>query len=188
MASRIAGCVLKIGAVLFTSLVAPVLVNMTVMDIKTDLFAFQYKDQPCVGDESAPADSSGRAIIPRGEAAQSPPIAEVKRTKPQTVEVTQIIVQGTGKTPKEALQDALRNGLARAVAAQVGAEVWAKYGQSLLGKVSRDSEGLIRTWTVIRTSKELKLTGTLHHKEVAMEVDHHAIADRIRSTCTAGQH
>jgi hypothetical protein len=188
MASKITGCVLKIGAVLFTSLVAPVLVNMTVMDIKTDLFAFQHKEQPCFGNGSAPPDNSGRAMIPHAKAAQSPPNAEVKRTKPQTVEVTQIIVQGTGKSPKEAQQDALRNGLARAIAAQVGAEAWAKYGQSLLGKVSHDSAGLIRNWTVIGTSKELKLTGTFHHQEVAMEVDHHTLADRIRSTCTAGQH
>ncbi|HWY85563.1 MAG TPA: hypothetical protein VNX28_02505 [Gemmataceae bacterium] len=185
MAGKITGCVLKIVAVLFTSLVAPVLVNMTVMDIKADLSAFQHKEQPCIGGGSAPADSSGRAMIPHAEAAQSPPNAEVKRTKPQTVEVTQIIVQGTGKTPKEAIQDALRNGLARAIAAQVGADAWVKYGQVLLGNVSRNSAGLIRSWTEIGTSKELRLKGTVHHKEVAMEVDHHALADRIRSTCSA---
>jgi hypothetical protein len=188
MASKITGCVLKIGAVLFTSLVAPVLVNMTVMDINPEHSAFQHKVQMYSGGGSEPADASGRAMIPHAEVGQSPPNAEVKGTKPQTVEVTQIIVQGTGKTPKEALQDALRNGLARAIAAQVGAEAWAKYGQSLLGKVAHDSAGLIRSWTVIATSKELRLTGTLHRKEVAMEVDHHALADRLWLTCAAGQH
>jgi hypothetical protein len=173
--------------VAFTSLVAPVLVNMIMMATKRADSALVRCDHLNSAKCSAPIDSSGAAMNSEAARTQSLANGEGHGTKSQPVEITRIIVRGAGKSPQDALQDALRNGLARAIAAQVGPDAWTKYGQVLLGKVLADSGGLIRSWTEIGTSKELRLRGTLHHIEVAVDVDHHALAARVRSTFIAIQ-
>jgi hypothetical protein len=100
---------------------------------------------------------------------------------PARPEVTQVIVHGVGHTPEEALHDALRTALRQALAAQVDAATWARSGQALFESVLRHSSGLILSCKELGASKEWRLLGALHHKDVAVEMNRRALVDRLRA-------
>jgi hypothetical protein len=176
MATKLFGRCVKVVAVIFTSLVAPLLVNIAVMHLKAEGGTPPASERTMAQkerNEHISGSSNAGEVLSISHAMQAP--------TSELSEMIRVIVKGSGRTPEEALQDGLRTSLSRAIAAQVGAETWAKYGPSLFGKVSRESAGIIRGWNEIGSSKEWKLRGIVHYKEVAVVVDRIALERRLRA-------
>jgi hypothetical protein len=55
----------------------------------------------------------------------------------------------------------------------------------LVDEVLRNSGGLIQDWKELGASKQWKLRGTVHHKEVAVNVNCRALRERLRETLGA---
>jgi hypothetical protein len=103
----------------------------------------------------------------------------------QPVEIIQIIVQGVGRTPAEAFQDALRTAVRQALAAQVDATTWARSGPAIFDGVMRNCR-VILSWKEIKATKEWRLTGPWHHQEVAVTLDRRALVERLRAVLLPG--
>jgi hypothetical protein len=98
-----------------------------------------------------------------------------------TPEIAEVIVRGTGRTPDLAIQDALRTAVYRAVAAQVDGKTWARRGKVLAEEVWRNRGGLIRGWKELGASRGWGLKGAVHHKDLAVEVNRRALAERLQA-------
>jgi hypothetical protein len=179
MTAKIGTFIAKVLAVVFTSIVAPVVVDLAVRDIHG------AGDKP----ESAARASSAKEEKPRPiapvttgwQAPQSSTQADpISLSTPQTGEVASVIVRGVGRTPETALHDALRAALRQAVAAHVDADTWARRGQALVESMYRDSSGLILGWKELKSTKEWRLRGTVHHEEVAVRLNYRALCERLR--------
>ena len=180
MAAKVAGSGSRLFAVLFTGIVAPVVVEITVK-------ALNEEGTPPVQRQS----SSQEEERPRRDArnsVQSPPVrtdnvvwAPKERMPEEPAEITQVIVKGVGKTPQEALHDALRTALSQALASQVESAAWARHGQALFEDALRNNTGLILGWRELGTSRQWKLGGALHHMEVAVEINRQALRKRLRA-------
>jgi len=162
--ARSVGVLAKVVAVVFTSVVAPVVVNVATRDL--------------TGNEP-PAAHEVRTSLPRDE--RTPPAPPVPAPPPAPAEVTEVIAHGAGGTPDEAVQDALRTALARAVAAHVDAETWARYGSALVERVAPHAGELIRSWKELTASRQWRWRGPLYHCEVAVALHRQALADRLRA-------
>ncbi len=161
--ARIAGGFAKIAAVVFTSVVAPVLVDVAIRE------------------EKAALEAKGHTPAQREEPIRPQPIAMA----PPPVEVTEVIAHGCGATPEEALQDALRTALCRAIVAQVDADTWARRGPALFEGVARHGGEVIRSWKDLGAAKQWRLRGPLHHRDVAVEVNHQALVAHLRTAAPA---
>jgi hypothetical protein len=151
----------KLVAVLFTSVVAPILVNVVVKDL------------------------NGEEVTPRAETAavenvvvRPAPLPAVTEPAPASL---QVIVEGVGKNPDDAFRDALRTALSRASAAQVDAARWTRFGPALVEDVVRDRDRLVVAWRELSATKEWRLRGTLHHREIAVELNREALAERLQA-------
>lgn len=162
--TRVIRCVIKVSAVVFTTILAPVLVNILVSNIKSE----------AKSPEVSPVNIA--SPNPRSDA----PEAEV----PEAGETIHLIVQGVGKTSPEALEDALRTALVRAVAEQVDPDL-PHNRQALAERLLGNHAGLIRGWRELRASKEWKLRGTVHHREVAVQVHRPGLLARLRAEAAA---
>jgi hypothetical protein len=157
----------KVSAVIFSGVVAPIVVDVTLRDIRGEAAA--------AGKERAP---SHRTVSPGGRDTPVPPPAPAAQ---KMLEVTEVIAQGVGATPTEALQDALRTALHQALAARVDALTWARTGSALYEQVARHGGEVIHGWKELETSKQWRLRGTLHHCAVAVEINRHALAERLHA-------
>lgn len=94
---------------------------------------------------------------------------------PQATEVVHVIACGAGRTPEMSLRDALHTALRQAVAARIGSRNdWA-----FADRIERDADDLILRWRELATRKEWNVKGLVYHKEVAVEVNGRALADRL---------
>lgn len=186
MITKAAGFLLKIIAVLFTSLVAPVLVHVIVQNGTTPASKPCFCDQKAAKQEEV-AQSSHSCAVPL---APTNPVEQASLASPPpmqlTPEITRIVVQGVGRTPADASQNALRTAVQTALAAQVGPDTWTRSGQLLFEHILRNSEGIILGWKELRASREWKLRGTVHHAEVAVEVNMSLLAQRLRAVPIPG--
>ncbi len=154
MTAKLGGYFGKLLAVVFTSVVAPVLVDLAVRDMHAE------KDEPTLGAQPSSSEIETRqpvsSLYPANplqtgwQATQLPrPVNPATPSVAPAEEVACVIARGVGRTPDEALRDALRAALLRAVAARVDAATWAKSGQALFESVSarqrRTDPGVART-------------------------------------------
>lgn len=157
MVAKLSGGLVKAVAVVFTSLVAPVLVNVAVREIRTD--------------EPAPA-----VPLP------SPPVAAASLPG----EVTRVIAKGVGRTPEQAVEQALRTALREALAAEVDARALARGGPELFEAFWLDRALLIRSCKDIAAGTEWGLYGKMHRREIAVELDRHALVQRLHAAFGTG--
>jgi hypothetical protein len=168
-------CFAKIAAVVFSGVVAPVLVDVTLREIRSVDARARGNRQ-----ESAP-----RAVAPDsvGFTARVGPnrtvVVPAARPATNNVEVTEVIAHGVGPTPNEALRDALRTALHHAVAAHADAAALRDRGPTLYEHVIGNGNELIRNWKEIGGSKQWRLRGTLYQREVAVEVNHEVLMNRL---------
>jgi hypothetical protein len=212
--TKVAGFLAKVSAVLFTSIMAPLLVSMALRNHQ-EMPAKHLRHAPSIpqkrsGDQrSQEAGHPSRELVSNG-ALSAAAAKAVPRPSPQTrrapfptpvsqapepsypgavaaapprrvVAVTQVIAQGVGRTPDAALQDGLRKALRQALAAQVDAATWARSGHALFERVLGHGDGLILGFKRLGASKEWRLLGTLHHQDVAVEVDRQALVAGLKA-------
>src|SRR5438128_1206770 len=113
-------------SIVFTAVVAPVTVSLIIQNVNL---------------------GEGRTLLqePKRTANDNPPSLDAR---------SQIIVQGIGWTPEEALQDALRNALRTTLTNLVDPTVWARQGQALCKAILRDDAGLIVSHKDLRITAE----------------------------------
>ncbi len=162
MIAKIQGCFGKFLAVVFTSIIAPVVVDMAVRDIHGE------GTKPAA--EARP--SSLKEETPRSPSPSSAPLSPG--------EVVCVIAQGTGWTSEEAIRDALRTALLQALAARVDANTWSRQRQTLGENILQDSGRLILDWKELGSRKEWRLRGIRYHEEIAVRVNGRALAERLR--------
>jgi hypothetical protein len=165
----------KVLGVVFTSVVAPVLVHIAVHDLqhesdessRTKPVSAKGKEDPAVRQIRGPIEAAPSI---------SPP-----------AQITQVIVEGVGPTPTESLQKALRAALENAVAAEPGG--WAVVKSPvLLERLMRES-GLYRCWKQLSITKEWRLRGSLYHLQVAVELDRTVLVAQLQNAlqhCATG--
>lgn len=189
MASKLTGWCGKLFAVVFTSIVAPVVVNLAVREApdegsrpaRDEQVAFrQLETSPpiCPAVPAPPLSPTPQPLLPQC------PDASAAASRP--MQAVRVIAAGVGRTPEAALQDALHTALRQALASVVDAETWARNGSALCAGVLRDSSGIILGWKDLGARKEWGLRGLLYHKEAAVEVNLSALADRLRADHTTG--
>lgn len=187
MTTKFTGWCGKFLAVLFTSIVAPILVNVVVRDTpdkaskpdRDEQAALQQVDapQPIYLTNPCRARSGEERPLPQGQDAFA---------SSRPVQTVRIIVRGVGRTPELALQDALHIALRQALASLVDAESWARNGSAWCAGIFRDSSGLILGWQDLHVRKEWGRKGLLYHNEAAVEVNLTALAQRLRSSYSTG--
>jgi len=193
MVTKVVGCAVKVIAVVFTTVMAPVLVSLTVRDLQREdarpcpevRKPLPKKEAPRLASDSRPAQPPSPQVV-QAHRPQCQPGAK-PASSPQPLETIQIIVQGVGRTPGEASQDALRTAVGQALAAQVDAETWARSGRAILDVVLRNCGGIILSWKELKATKEWKLTGPWHHREVAVTLDRRALVGRLRAVLVPGE-
>lgn len=179
MATKFVGRCAKLTAVVFTSLVAPVLVNLTVRETtdKTSnmdwdehiVFPQLERPQPIYSATSFHALTSNEQAAPyRDEFAAS-----------QSVHSVRIIVRGGGRSPELALQDALHAALRQASASLVDTE---SCGKNWCAGILRDSESFILGWQELGVRKDEGRKGLFYSIEAAVEVNLSALANRLRAS------
>jgi hypothetical protein len=167
MAAKQSHPLVRVTAVLFTSFVAPVLVSVVGNAVK-------FEENKPAADSAHPAVSDSHytpapavTLLPPATVTPAAPVADA----PGSSKTARFVVEGTGRTSEEALRDALKSALRVAGANPT---------------TSPDSNGVILGWTELRDTYERKLLGTVHRKEVAVEVDRTAVRGRSRPAPTTG--
>lgn len=156
MTAKLGGYLSKFFAVVFTTILAPVLVDLVVRDIH----GAGHKP------DAAPPSISQKEPPP-------PPSP--------SAEVVHIIVQGMGRTRAEALQNAFRTALLQAIADRNDASARADRNSDRVDAILRDGSGLIVSWKELGTKKEWRLKGSLYHREIAVTVDGRRLTERLRA-------
>jgi hypothetical protein len=179
MADKVAGYCGKIFAAVFTSVVAPLLVHLAVQDISDERARPAQERQAASPRANAPRQSD-----PAG--AGSTYLNQRAGAAPQAAEVVHVIACGVGRTPEAALRDALHTALYQAVTTRVGAGSRTWNDRDLSDDIWRNAGDLILRWEELGSRKEWKLRGLVYHKEVAVEVNGRALADRLTTLSPFG--
>src|SRR5947209_9299189 len=128
MATKNTGGLGRFVSAVFTALVAPITVSFVVHHMSP-------------GEQ--PADGGQSKINERARAPDSSPEGH-----------SQVIAEGVGRTPEDALQDALQSVLRSAVPTLVDAKTWAGQGPRLLDAVLKNNSGLVTGVQELRCSEE----------------------------------
>lgn len=205
--AKVAGFFAKVIAVVFTSVMAPVLVSMALRDSQGGTGKLCRNDQrppheksralsrreilpprPAFASEPPLSAHSAEQTSSRSTApAESPPFPTVRLSPPMCrpaappPDVIDVIVHGVGRTPEEALRDGLGTALRQALAAQVDAATWARNGQNLFEVIRPCGGDFLLGWKELGATKEWRLLGTLHHKDLAVKLNRRALLDRLRA-------
>ena len=184
MPAKVAGLLRKLIAVVFTTIVAPVLVTV---------IAGNWNDGAPQADRGA-QQATGQAQLRPSVILPAPLLAPSKssavlyqlhsRPAPQLPEIAQVIVHGTGLTPQDALQNAFRTAIQEALAGQLDQDAWARNGPYLVERIFRQREGIILNWKESNTRKEWRLLGTLHHTDVTVGINLSLLMARVRVALT----
>lgn len=177
MANKLTKSGSKLLAVIFTGIVAPLVVDVTTK-ILSDDEPPRVRRQPSSQGKEPPC----RLPHPTSTLSTSRPDAPPPSVPTET---TQVIAQGAGKTPEDALRGAVRAALAQALALEVDEAVWTNHGKALLEDALRNRAALIQGIRELRTSRRWKLTGTVYQHEIAMEIDRRVLRSRIRALGTS---
>src|SRR5207248_426572 len=104
---------------------------------------------------------------------------------PPSTELLQVIVQGVGWSPEEAVQDALTNALRSAAAAHFDADTWARQGPALFAVLLRDSRGLIARYQALRSGRGWHQGREYCHTTLAVDMARRPLAERLRGAALA---
>jgi hypothetical protein len=176
MATKLNGWCGKFAAVVFTSIVAPVLVNLVTRDTTGESGKRTWNEPALLG-PMKPIYSTIPAARPFPLEMPSSQLAPA--TAPP-VEVVRVVAHGSGHTHEAALQEALSTALRQVLAAQLDTETWSRKGTALCVGVLHRREGLILGWKDLGTRKEWGLRGPIYHEEIAVEVNLRALLERLR--------
>ncbi len=183
MATRTGRYFAKALAGVFTSVVAPMLVNLAVRDLSCDGPGPGRNGQARSPNDElrlpTPGPTPARALGPRVK--QPPSRSQTSSSAVQPSSLTQVCARGEGRTPDEALRDALRTALYQVCATQVDADTWSGNWRVLFEDVWANQSSILRSRQEVGSTWEWRLTGTLYHKEVAVEVDRQALVDRLHA-------
>lgn len=172
----------KVLAALLTTL-GPALAQFVLLTIKSNDAPTLCRPTPILvpGATQPPVDPiSPPKAVPEGQTATVGPL--VPRTDVDRSDVlTQVIVEGTGKTPDEALHQALHIALKRAIAARVDSATWQGRGALLCDSMVPHAAALIRNWKELSGRCEWTIRGARHHREVAVELDGRAMLGYLRT-------
>jgi hypothetical protein len=176
MSAKLAANFFKVLAVLFTSLLAPLLVNMAERDLNgTDV---KGHEPAAVHDDPYPP---GSPIVQNVSPQNTITVRQSGYLPAAPIDTLHIVAEGQGKTPTDAAHDALRAALFKAIAAEMSMEARQHDGPTLTASILRDSSSLVVTWKELNAWKVWKLRGTVHHKEIAVEVNRQALVERLRN-------
>jgi len=171
-------------ALVFTTVVAPVVVSVVVHDLNGDNAAKVPIEQTASRKEELlptndPVISSGATYA---QTAQSLP--SKRATNHVTIHPAALIplrIQGTGRTPDEAFQQALRTALYKVVVAEFGADCWTQRGQAIFEAAWHNAAGIVRTWKTLDVTMARQSSGLLYHATAAIEVDRRSLLARLES-------
>jgi len=164
----------KLLAVIFTGIVAPLLVDITTKIFRADDATPSRRKTPSQAKEHSYQDR-------RQTNGDGPGAATAIPVRNEPTEITQVIAQGVGKTPQDALRDAVRVALAQAIAATVNDAAWATHGVALLDDALRNTTSLIRSFRELRSSRRWRIGGNVYEQEVVVEIDSRCLRNRIRA-------
>jgi hypothetical protein len=176
--------IVKFLALVFTTLVAPIAVNVVVHDLNGQENApartapsLARKEEPTMSSNRGPA--AATTLPPPG---QSPP--SMKPPAATTIHpdaLIRVTVQSTGHIPDEALRQALRIALYKAIVAEFGADSWAQNGQAIFEDAWRNTGGIVQSWNTLAVTKEWKQGAALYHVDVTIALDRRALLTRLRA-------
>lgn len=182
MATKLPGWCGKLTAVVFTSIVAPVLVNLAVRETPDKASKPEWDEPVAVQQLETPPSTYSTSSFPTlSHNGQSLSHYHDAFADSQPVQTVRIIVRGVGRTPELALQDALHRALRQASASMVDARSWARNCSALCAGILRDSDGLILGWQDLGVRKEWRGKELVYHNEAAVEVNLTALANRLRA-------
>lgn len=163
MANKLRSWCRKSIPILFTSIVAPLFVNLAVRNTPEAVSSPAHSEQT----------ASPQLAYPTVSSFVLSPAAPPKQ-------IVRIIASGTGRTTEAALQDAVQKALRQALVSLVGAETLAANDATLYASVLQNVGGVLLGWKDLGGRKEWKARGSFYHEEVAVEVNLTALADRLR--------
>lgn len=189
MASRLAGMCRKFATVVFTSLVAPLLIHQFIQDTPDHGPQSVRPEQAPSPQPELPRPNRTSAVIPPLSQTRQAPLPgwqTAPPAAPQPSEEIRVIASGRGRTPQAALQDALHAALRQAVSTQLDGGPHRGIDPALLEGVLRDGRGSIRDWKELTARKEWGLKGLVYWEEVVIDVHLPSLLDRLRSRWAEG--
>lgn len=174
MAARTTNLGSKVIAAIFTGIVAPVVVDITVKTLSND------ESRPVHSPTASHEEEQSRPPSRTPHRGPTIPTTKVSWSRPEP-EITQVIVKGSGKTSQAALHDALRLAVSQAMAAQVPESIWTRHGPVLVEDALRKDARLIVGWRELSSTRQWKVGGTMYYSEIAVEIDRRVLLDRVRS-------
>jgi hypothetical protein len=161
MAAKRSSCRGTILTTLFSTVIAPILVGIVTAELRMNAEKSAAAETPTVAAQMVRADA-GRAS-----------------------ERTQIVAEGVGWSPDEAVQDALRKALRDAAAAQVEPAAWARNGTALFEALLRSSHGLILRYRVLHSGKAWDGGREYYYTTLAVDVARRELGERLRGVGAA---
>jgi hypothetical protein len=172
----------KFLTLVFTTLVAPIAVNVVVQDLNGVEHApartagtIARKEEPTTSSDRGPAAST--TLPAPGQS--PPPLKPLTSTTIHPDALIRVTVQGTGHTPDEALRQALRIALYKAIVAEFGEDAWARSGQAIFENAWRNIGGIVQSWKTLAVTKEWKQGAALYQVDVTIAVDRGALLTRL---------
>jgi hypothetical protein len=182
MATKRGGNVVQLVTLVFTTLIAPVLVQVIARGFDSDDGGPTSSAQTTARyqEPSRPCDSCTAAMPPPPFPPPAPVVkgSQVSATPPAE-DLIEVIVDDAGRTSAEALQQALHTALSRALAAQLDERTPSRTVTALLDDVWNHRDAVIRRWKILGATKHWKLTGAVYHVQVAVELDRRSLWSRL---------
>jgi hypothetical protein len=173
-------------ALIFTSVVAPVAVQLIVRDLNGDESAKAPLEQPA--SQKTNLAGGGDCVVATATPPASPAPSPPPRKEPHHVIIhpdalIKVVVQGTGSTHDDALQQALRMALYKASVAEVGADCWCRRGHAIFEEAWHNTGGIIRTWKTLAVTTVWQSGGWVYLATAAVEVDRQALLAQFGAGC-----
>lgn len=179
MFAKPAQCIAQTLTLVFTSVIAPVVVSVVVHNLTGD----DATNVPNAHGASQKTDlppTAGLAITAMSPGQSLPPNNVPSHSTMQPEAHLQVIVQGTGRTPDQALQHALRTALHTVIVGEFGTDCWNRYGQGIFDAAWRNTGRIIRTWKNLAMTMSREQGVPLYQARAAMEVDRESLLAHIR--------
>jgi hypothetical protein len=159
MTARTYKTLAKVAAVAFTSLIAPVAVNVVVGGMRPEA-----RRQLSAGDRVS-------------ESGYRPPAAE---SGTGHASAASVIARGTGRTPDEALQTAALAAVRHALAVELDSGSFANLSPTVLDGVKSNLPSVISNWRERSATREWTWAGTVYRCEVEAEINLGELRGRLR--------
>ncbi len=179
MAAKSTGYCGKILAAIFSSLVAPLLIQLVLKDIPDEEIKSALGREVASFGSKAPRQTNlvGSVLTPLAQRAWL--------VAPAT-EIVFGTACGAGPSPEAALQDALRNALRQVITTRLDAYSRTRFDEVCSDKLWSDFGDIVLRWQEVGAKTEWGLRGLVHHKQVAIEVDGRALAERLTALFSFG--